>query len=70
VRAADAPQASLGQGAGANPEIDDQPLVATKRAGGGIQHRFVPRDERADARVVVAQVDPEMAGDSPCGSGG
>lgn len=53
---------AAGERARPDPKIHDQPLVAAQRTRSRVQHRFVSGDERADPRVVIAQVDAEMTG--------
>src|SRR5439155_7808484 len=44
----------------ARPEVDDRPRVGRYDRGRGREHRLVVRNEGADPRVVVREIDAEM----------
>ena len=50
--------------AGADAEIDDRPRGRIDQPGRDVEHFFVVRDERANPRVVLREIDPEVRRDA------
>jgi len=57
-------QAARRQRTGSDPQVDDAPRSRRHSVCGHVEHLLIERNERADARVIFTQADPEMRGDA------